>query len=116
MSAANDFQAVGHAPCIRLHRPAFAAADSPLPGRLTGRPRNDGGHELHELQRRHDQMAGDVAPGVLSINTTCLAALVCTRSLAKAGRVMQRNSCSSDRRSAAEAGWQPVPLRHPVWR
>ena len=43
---------------------------------------------LHELQRRHHQMRGAVAPGDLELNTTCPAALVCTRSLAKAGRVM----------------------------
>ncbi len=38
---------------------------------------------------------------VLSLSTTCQAALVCTRSLARAGRVMQRHSCSSAWRSSA---------------
>jgi hypothetical protein len=39
--------------------------------------------------------------GDLSLSTTCPAALVCARSLASAGRVMQRHSCSSPWRSSA---------------
>lgn len=37
----------------------------------------------------------------LSLSTTAPAALIFTRSLAKAGRVMQRHSCSSRLRSYA---------------
>ena len=35
------------------------------------------------------------------MSTTCPAALVCTRSVASAGRVMQRHSCSSASPSSA---------------
>ena len=38
--------------------------------------------------------------GVLSLSTPCPAALVCTRSLASAGRVMWQHSCSSAWRSS----------------
>jgi len=38
---------------------------------------------------------------VLSLRTTCPALLICTRSLASAGRVLVRHSCSSRWRSSA---------------
>jgi len=55
---------------------------------VQARPWHQRGQPLHELQWRHHDVGGAVAPGGLSLSTTCPAALHCTRSLANAGRVM----------------------------
>ena len=55
---------------------------------VQARPGHQCGQSVHELQRRHHMVRGAVAPGCLQLEHHLPAALVCTRSLASAGRVM----------------------------
>ncbi len=65
-------------------------------------PATEGRSSIARAASRCMNSSGDITRcvvpsrhGVLSFSTTCPAALVCTRSLANAGRVMVRHNCSS---------------------
>lgn len=72
---------------VQLGAVRFALVRLCFLGHRLGRLRNRQLRQLmHETYRIQDWVCGALAPGSLSLSATCLAALVCIRSLAITGR------------------------------
>ena len=92
--------------CLLRTKEVDDASGNLQDGQLAGRvdPRADPGPGGPGRHRRPAGARGHVVAlrqGVFNLSTTCPAALVCTRSLARAKRAVQRHSCSSAWRSSA---------------